>query len=718
MNESCSNCGAAVNLTENQHRSNASNHPSCSLWLKQVQFVSNRTSWCNAMLSVVSSLMIALAFFAANPVFAAETTLPHEASISREAFEARYGKPLFSSKELDAVLKGIYGLGLDQVMAMLDTNSFGVIPAQSDALTEALKISGNKSDSLQESYTAMVPHVFVSRVYSNSIAQTLGLKVGDEILNAYLEIYGKWFDSSEKHYSESRFGSGETNGIARVNLPLVHWNLQEFHLDEVMEAETQKFLNEIQRSNGSNTNMEFHSAFCVETSRGSLRLSCVRIIEELLKASTNKIAPGFPPNELQAHYLDAIRKDAENSSKGKPWEFVWDVNQHILPSIAWVSLADIMPETRNLGAVFMTKFEIRKGLDKSGFLKAGDELKRVIAPKENHPDDNAMENLEPCEGFHWITMHRQLKLLKPVQAGSPDGIGSGLLGQMWLMREIMPSLDFAVYHGNGVDSLVFYDKDGVAICIQTLWGSEGGFITQLLPDYIHLPAILRQQDYDQIYQLSLHSSTERLLGVDCVPVQGVWCPMVKRDLLFMPKPVTGNGIIQFEAEPVDILNNPKRDELLNREYVSQFTNIFSFFNNDPAVAIQNNDLKGGVESKDSDDKLVQGIIDWPVDGRSNEHDSGGNLIIAGKNYTGQLMLREYREGYNRERFQVFGRTSLILPILTVQTIKAQKNAEAEKSYWNRYIEQMTGKSGTMTPAEFLEKLNRRQILEQLFRDKQ
>jgi hypothetical protein len=30
---------------------------------------------------------------------------------------------------------------------------------------------------------------------------------------------------------------------------------------------------------------------------------------------------------------------------------------------------------------------------------------------------------------------------------------------------------------------------------------------------------------------------------------------------------------------------------------------------------------------------------------------------------------------------------------------------------------MTGKSGEMTPAEFLEKLNRQQILEQLFRDK-
>lgn len=659
--------------------------------------------------------MVALAFFAANPVFAAEPTLPHEASITREAFEARYGKPLFSSKELDAVFKGIYGLGLDQVMAMLDTNSFGVIPAQSDALTEALKLSGNKSDSLQESYTAMVPHVFVSRVCSNSIAQTLGLKAGDEILNAYLEIYGKWFYSSEKR-GESRFGSGETNGIARVNLPLVHWNLQEFHLDEVMEAETEKRLNEIQRNNGSNTNLEFHSAFCVETSRGSLRLSCVRILEELLKASTTKTNPGFTPTELQVHYLDAVRKDAENSSKGKPWEFVWDVNKQILPSIAWVSLADIMPETRNLGAVFMTKFEIRKGLDKSAFLKAGVELNRVLAPKINNPEDNALEYLEPCEGFHWIAMHRQLKSLK-VATGSTGAIGSGLLGQMWLMREIIPSLDFAVYHGNGVDSLVFYDKDGVAMCIQTLWGSEGWFITQLLPDYIHLPSILRQQDYDQIYQLSLHSSTARLLGVDCVPVQGVWCPMVKRDLLFMPKPVTGDGIIQFEAEPVDILNNPKRDVLLNREYVSQFTNIFSFFNNEPSVAIQNNGLKGGVESKDSDDKMVHGIIDWPVDGRSNEHDSGGNLIIAGKNYTGQLMLREYRDGYNRERFQVFGRTSLILPILTVQTIEAQKNADAEKAYWNRYIEQMTGKSGEMTPAEFLEKLNRRQILEQLFRDK-
>ena len=100
-----------------------------------------------------------------------------------------------------------------------------------------------------------------------------------------------------------------------------------------------------------------------------------------------------------------------------------------------------------------------------------------------------------------------------------------------------------------------------------------------------------------------------------------------------------------------------------------------------------------------------------------DYDQGWNLLIAGRNYTGQIMMRDLNGGFNRKRFQVFGRTSLVVPLLTSRALEAQRNTRAEKAYWNRYIQQTTGSSGQMTPAELLEEVNRRQILRQLFQDK-
>ena len=387
---------------------------------------------------------------------AAEPALPKEISISRAAFEARYGKPLFTEDEFDAVFKGLYGIGLDQFLAMLGTNYFGVLPERRDALAEALRIFGNKSDSFRESYTAIVPH----------------LLPGKEILD---------------------------------------------NLDK--------------------------------------------------------------------------------------------------------NLSDLGIRTEGRG---VTKFEKLTGLSKSEYLASIEKLGRwqqsgafTIENFARHLEDGGVDvdrfgEAEPFEGFRWRDIDRCLMSIRPVPDRSSTSVGSGLLGQLWYVRRIIPCLDFAVYRGNGVDSLVFYDKDGVALCIQTLWGSEGGFIVQLIPKHINIRSLLGPKDYEKMACWLLTPGGRGRLVMDIVPVHGIWSPLVyettrgrvsnvddsTQRLLYMPKPVEGTEAIQFEDKPVDVSSNPKVGALMGQEYVSQFTNTFAFFNHEPAIAIQQNVAGEEAEAKD------------------------------------------------------------------------------------------------------------------------
>jgi hypothetical protein len=509
---------------------------------------------------------------------AAEPTLPKEISISRAAFEARYGKPLFTKDEFDAVFKGLYNIGLDQFLAMLGTNYFGVLPERRDALAEALRIFGNKSDSFRESYTAIIPHEFVAEVRSNNTSATASVLPDDGTLDRNLRKLGLRTEGRENTKPVTKF-------------------------------------------------------------------------EKLTGLS-------------KSEYLASIKKLG-------------------LPNQSGAGTIELLAKLLEAGGVDVDRFG----------------------------------EAEPFEGFRWRDIDRCLMSIRPVPDRSSGSDGSGLLGQLWYVRRLMPSFDFAVYRGDGVDSLVFYDKDGVALCLQTLWGSQGGFIEQFISSHIDLASFVERIDYKRIEKWRANVNTRKLLVVDFRPVQGVWCPVLYGQLLFMPKGMPDGGLVQFEDKPMDLSGNPKAGQLLAHEYAGYFTNTFAFFNGSPPVVIQNNGLEGGPESKDSDERLAPQIVDWPVDAAHEEHDRGGNLLAAGKNYTGQLMLREYREGYCCERAQVFGRTSLILPLLTARTLEAQRAAAAEKAYWSRYIQQTTGSSGQMTPAELLEEVNRRQILRQLFQDK-
>ena len=726
----CSSCRAAVKLTSGQTETN------CTRYEPAVkQSACNLPGWRGAMFSAIIALLAAVLLTgctppetpttnpgakagtsaepkgsqastgATNALPAVEPPLPEEVSLSREAFEARYGKPLFTKKEFDAVFKGLYEIGLDEFLAMLGTSYFGVLPEHHRALADAVRLFGNKSDSLREAYATIVQRVFVSQVRSNSIAESLGLKPGDEVLDAYLEAD----DPRDPLMTFYHYTHGDGTGIStdtvlsrgpplQVKFPLAGWALKEFHLYDLSRDPSPQ------------------SDFCVTTTRGTLRIPRRAIMEQLVQAYTNK----------------------------------WGLKQAFT---IHSQVADIVPHIRNLGAVLETRFEKRNGLDKNAYLASIIELQRVAHPRKSYVADTVddlarlLEHLdaekddpfpfaEPFEGFKWSAIHRCMLAIRPVPDGSSTSIGSGFLGQLWYVRRLVPSLDFAVYRGNGVDSLVFYDKAGVALCIQTLWGSQGGFIAQFVPRHIDLLSLLGPDDFEKINDYAMSPEGRGMPLIDFVPINGIWSPLIwetRRErsggsrssihLLFMPKPPTDGGSIQFEDKPVDISGNPKGRMLLGRDYYSQFDKTYLFFNREGPVAFQFNGTSTGyMATNPSPTKLVTGIVNWPLDYATTGHDeddrdSHGNCVFAGKNYTGQLILGQISGGYRRARFQVFGRTSVMLPVLTKDTIKAQNYAAAEKEYWFRYVEQTTGRSGGMTPAELLERVNRHRILEQLFSDK-
>jgi len=613
---------------------------------------------------------------------------------------------------------------------MIDTNSFSVLPDKRGAFAEAVRLFGNKSDSLREAFTAVVPRVFVSRIRPNTIAESMGLKPGDEILDVYLEVNGDIVPATGRPYSDPIFSKGPP---LRMRLPLAHWSLKDLYLEETINSEAKKL-----QADQVTPTPSFQSALCVVTARATLKMSYISILQQVLQIYTNKLGLSFPLVELPEHYLNAIRKDAaENASGNMNPDNFWKINSEVFGDsfrkateeirgrAFWFSgfgvVADSMPEARNLGAVLETRFERRTGLDKNTYLAAVTNLQHTLAignasvqgtaeglaQRLENSDPRSYEDpfrfAEPFEGFAWSDIHRKMKLL----AADALHERGGILMQMWFMRKFVPSFDFSIYRGNGVDSLVIYDKGNIVLCLQTLWGSQGGFLQDFIPEHIKLPLLLELKDYARIREWDNNPQTRGSLVVNCLPVQGVWCPMLYRKLVFMPKSPVDGSRVEFEGKPVDVTSNPKGGQLLRAEYMNYFTNTFAFLNHEPALEIQYNDPQDS-QPKYAGNRLVPGIVNWPLDTEGNRIDLAAhkNVVLAGNNYTGQLIYRNENNGHTRERFQLFGKTSLVLPILTERTLKMQKFVEQEQAYWNWYLDETSRQ-------KLREDMIRQRILERL-----
>ena len=235
--------------------------------LKNEEAHMRRTS----LVHYIGSLFVGLGLAVVATSEAAETALPQETAVTRNAFELRYGKPLFTRNEFEAVFRHLYGMNLDQFFALLDTNSLQVMPDKRSTLAEAVRLFGNKSDTLKESYVAIQPRVFVKAVHPNTIAEDLGLKAGDEILSVYNELFQTRTPTTEGDFKGTT-GLGPPN---RIQIPLSRWSLRDLSLIEAVFGEARAMINmrwraaRCARGQPPQLTNSFQSAICVLTPRGN-----------------------------------------------------------------------------------------------------------------------------------------------------------------------------------------------------------------------------------------------------------------------------------------------------------------------------------------------------------------------------------------------------------------------------------------------------------------